>query len=533
MRNRTMTVLTAGAVILLAACGGSAEPESAGPPADEKTPVADGHFRTVIASDPGNLDPLMTVLALTRWVTTFMYDSLIFIDSDGTVEPYLAESWEVDLNQVTYTLKEGIACSDGTPLTASDVADNFSFVTDPANQSPQLGLWVQPGVTATADDDARTVTLSSEQPDPFLLQGTGLMQIVCAAGTADRSSLAEGSAGTGMFELTDAVPGDHYTFERRDEYSWGPSGASASDPGTPKTVTLHVVANETTAVNMFLAGELNIVQAEGPDVARLEQSGADTIDTSALFSELIFNQAEGRPGADPAVRKALTQAVDLSALGAVLTDGRGKPPTGLGVLDPKTCPTDTVSGNIPGHDPQAAAALLDEAGWVAGANGIRAKDGRPLQLSLLHLPELGAGVSSGAELLAEQWEAVGAKVTLRSITQAQVNEVLFGTGDWDAVLMRVTVAFPTQLLPFFSGPVPPEGTNFAHIDNQEYSKLTEQAAQLTVDEGCPLWEDADRALISDADVVPIVDSVAPWFLEGAEVRLLANNPSPPTIRLNE
>ena len=73
--------------------------------------------------------------------------------------PGLAESWEETPTSVTYTLKDGITCADGTPLTASTVADNFSFVADPANQSPLLGLYVPPGITAEADDAARTVTL--------------------------------------------------------------------------------------------------------------------------------------------------------------------------------------------------------------------------------------------------------------------------------------------------------------------------------------------------------------------------------------
>ncbi|AYY12198.1 ABC transporter substrate-binding protein [Actinobacteria bacterium YIM 96077] len=530
MWSRTMIAAT-GAAVLLAGCGaGDGDDTSA---EQERTPIEDGTFRGAITGDPGNLDPHMTVLSITRWVTTFMYDSLIFIDEDGEAVPYLAESWDVELDRVTYTLKDGITCTDGTELTASDVAENVEFVADPANESPQLGVWVQPGVTATADDDARTVTITSPGPDPFLLQGSGLMQIVCPAGMADRSILEEGSSGTGMFELVDFVAGDHYTFERRDEYAWGPEGASAADPGTPQTVTLDVVANESTAANMFLAGDLDVVDLTGADIDRVEQSGAARLELPALFGELFFNQTDGRPGADPAVRQALAHATDFEAVGMALTDGRGQPAEGLGVLDPQVCSADTVSETIPEHDVEAAEALLDDAGWEEGSDGVRSKNGEPLALSLTYLSEMGPGVSAGSELLAQQWEAVGARVELEPITQTQINEVVFGSGDWDAALIRLTVAFPSQLIPFFSGPVPPEGTNFAHLDNEEYQELTAQAAQLPVEEGCPLWEDADRALVSNADVIPFVDEVRSLFLDGVEVRLLANNYVPPSIRLYE
>ncbi|WP_162451609.1 ABC transporter substrate-binding protein [Phytoactinopolyspora mesophila] len=532
MRTRFLAAGAAALMVLISACGGSGDAEPTEEPA-ERAPVEDGTFRAVIAADPGNLDPLMTVLSNTRWVTTFMYDSLIFINEEGDAVPYLAESWEVGLDEVTYTLAEGITCSDGTPLTASDVAANFEFVADPANGSPQLGVWVPPGVAVTADDDARTVTLTSPNPDPFLLQATGLLQIVCAAGTADRSILESGAAGTGMFELAAVAPNDHYTFERRDDYEWGPEGAAASDPGTPKSVTLHVVGNESTAVNMFLADEIDAVLPTGPDAQRAEQSGADIMEITAPLGQLYFNQADGRAGADPAVRLALTQAADLTALGTVTADGRGKPSEGVGGLEPRPCPADTVTGSLPAHDVDGAAQQLEDAGWEAGPDGVRAKEGQPLALSLLYVVDIGPGLAAGAELLAQQWSAIGVDVSLQSITQAQINEVLFGSGDWDAGLIMLSVAFPSQLGPFFSGPVPPDGTNFAHLGNEEYEALTAEAAELPLEEGCALWEDAERALVSQADVVPFVDLVTPMFLNGVESRLLANNLSPPTIRMYE
>lgn len=529
MRGDTSVRFALGAVLLLAACGGDGDPASS-TGGDDREPVVDGTFRTSITGDPGNLDPQLTVLALTRWVTTFMYDSLIFLD-EGEAVPYLAESWEVDLTSVTYTLREGVTCSDGTPLTATDVADNFAFVADPANQSPQLGLWVPPGLTASADDASRTVTLTAAQPDPFLLQSTGLMQVVCRAGLDDRSQLESGSVGTGMFTLTESVAGDHYTFERRDEYAWGPEGAAASDQGTPKTVTLQVVANESTAANLFLAGDLDAVSLTGADIDRVGQSGADSIEVRALAGELVFNQQAQRPGADPQVRAALAQAADVAELATVLSGGHGLPAEGLGTLEPKVCTADTVSGNLPEHDLSAAASALDDAGWVEGEDGLRSKDGQPLAMTLLYPSEAGPGFPSTGELLAQQWAEIGVDVTLQPFTNTQVNEILFGTGAWDATLILVTVAFPSQLVPFFTGPVPPDGTNFGHLGNEEYSALVADAAQQPVDEGCALWEDAERALLAGTDVVPLGDRIVPLFLDGVEVRLLGANPAPPTLRM--
>lgn len=528
MRGSPRIAVAAAVCLVVAACGG----EDPGTSADgDRTPVTDGAFRMAITGDPGNLDPQLTVLALTRWVTMFMYDSLVSFGDGGEALPYLAESWEADLTTVTYTLKEGITCSDGSPLSASDVADNIAFIADPDNASPQLGVWVQPGVTATADDAARTVTVTSPQPDPFLLQGTGQMQIVCRAGLDDRSQLEGGSVGTGMFTLTESVAGDHYTFARRDEHAWGPGAGTAADPGVPQTVTLRVVTNESTAANLFLAGDLDAVNLTGPDLDRVEASGAPHYETRGLAGVLWFNQGEGHPGADPAVRQALAQAADFTELMTVLTDGRGATPTSLGVLEPRACTADTVSDHLPQRDAGAAAAALDAAGWLAGPDGVRAKDGEPLALSFIYIPSTLDGMAPAAELIAEQWGEIGAEVNLRSITNTEVNEILFGTGAWDAGFIQLNVAFPSQLVAFFAGPVPPDGTNFAHIANSEYASLVEQAAQLPVEEGCPLWEEAEGALITVSDVVPFASNPTRTYLDGVEGTVSAGSIVPATLRL--
>ncbi|HLV57392.1 MAG TPA: ABC transporter substrate-binding protein [Natronosporangium sp.] len=524
-RSTAVSVLAASALVLTA-CSGDGSDGGGG----AATPVEDGTLVTAVAGDPGNLDPHMTVLALTRYVGTYMYDQLILIDEEGELRPWLAESWQEEPGSVTFTLREGITCSDGSPLTASDVAANVDFVADPANQSPLLGLWVQPGVTTSADDAARTVTVTAGSPDPFLLQGLALLPIVCAAGMADRDSLAHSGNGTGMFTLEEAVPGERYTFQRRDDYAWGPDGASASDPGTPATVIIRVVPDESTAVNLFLSGEVDLLAVTGPDQDRITAPDVRRYDVRTLFSQLIFNQADGRPGADPAVRRALVQAVDWDEVGAVMTGGKGQPPTGLGVLEPKVCPADTVTGTIPPHDPAAAATVLDDAGWVADG-GVRSRDGEPLALTLVYSSEAGSQLAAGVELVSQRWQELGVEVELRPVTSVQANEVLFGTGAWDAVILSLNVAFPSQLTGFFGGPPPPDGTNFGAIANERYTSLTAAAMQQPGAAGCGDWAEAERALIGAADVTPIVDSLLPYFADGVELRLNAGSPAPPTLRL--
>ena len=83
---------------------------------------------------------------------------------------------------------------------------------------------------------------------------------------------------------------------------------------------------------------------------------------------------------------ALTQALDLGQLQKVLTSGQGTPATTLAANEPIACPGDSVSASLPGHDAEAAAALLDEAGWTLGGDGI-AHQGRHAARADLPVPE--------------------------------------------------------------------------------------------------------------------------------------------------
>ena len=208
------------AVAAAASAGAVASPAAA--------PAEGGTFTVVIPADPGSLDPHMSVFTATNTANSFAYETLVYLGPDGEIVPGWRRAGRRPRRASPTRSRTGSPAPTAAPLTASTVAENFSFVSDPANQSPLLGVYVPPGITVEADDAARTVTLTSETPVPFLLQNTGAgLFIVCAAGLADRSILAAGTDGTGPFVLEEAVANDHYTYRARDDYAWGPDGATS------------------------------------------------------------------------------------------------------------------------------------------------------------------------------------------------------------------------------------------------------------------------------------------------------------------
>jgi peptide/nickel transport system substrate-binding protein len=446
------------------------------------------------------------------------------------VRASLADKWQADTTKASFTLRKGITCSDGSPLTATQVADNINFVGDPANKSPLLGLQVMPGTKATGNDSANTVEVTSGAPDAFLLRNIGTLFIACGKGLTDRSLLAKGQSGTGMFTISDAVANDHYTMTRRKDFTWGPGDFDPKAKGLPDKVTFKVVQNETTSANLLLSGQLNAATILGPDQQRLLSQNLFHADLVSPLGELWFNEASGHPGSDPAVRKALTQALDLQQVGKVLTNGRGKPSQGFVTVAPKPCSGDNVSGNLPDHDLSAAKSALDAAGWKAGAGGVRSKGGKKLAITLMYGTQLGPTESSAAELIQQAWKGLGADVTLKGVDSPGLNTLYFGTGAWDASMAPITLNLPSQLVPFVSGPVPPNGTNFAHLTNKDYEAAVAKASTKAGSDGCSDWNDAEKALITAVDAVPYENTVAPTFGKNAKFTV-GDGIDPTSIRM--
>jgi peptide/nickel transport system substrate-binding protein len=496
-------------VLLSAACG-AADDGSAGAPVDGAT------FTYVVNADPGNLDPHQTVLSVTNNFNTLTYDTLVAYDVDNQLVSGIARTWEADATTATFTLRPDVVCDDGTPLTASAVQANFDYIQEPANASPLVGTtFPHRDFSTTADDAAGTVTVTMQRPYGFLLEAVASVPIVCPAGLADRELLARGSAGTGPFTVSEAVAGDHYTLQRREGYTWGPGGASTGAAGFPERVVVRIVDNEATAANLLLTGEVNAAAITGVDQERLRAQEMFESATDRLTGQLWFNHKAGHPGSDPAVRRALTLALDLEELRMVLTSGLGSAPAAMAVLEPRGCTGDGAAAAVPAQDVAAARRALDEAGWRAGPDGTRSRDGTPLTVRLLYKSGLD-DIAAGMELLARRWqENLGVVVESQAMTDTGIIEATFAGDAWDVANLPLNAYLPVTISPFATGAAPPEGSNYAAIDNRAYTDLAAQAQATAGDAGCALWQRAEAALFTGFDVVPVAQAPTPVFGSGA------------------
>ena len=144
MRKHVFLVAAAVAALLsvtTAAVGASAHRTLA---SSAKGPS--GSATVSVGTDPGSLDPQLTLLSAARYVDSFAYDTLVTLTGPGKIASGVAQSWKVvSPKRVEFTLRRNVTCADGSKMTATVVKKNLDFVGNPANKSPLLGLFVPVG----------------------------------------------------------------------------------------------------------------------------------------------------------------------------------------------------------------------------------------------------------------------------------------------------------------------------------------------------------------------------------------------------
>lgn len=526
-RARVASAVACGVALTLAvsACGSSSTAGSGHTAAGAKTGgavVTGGTLTELIPSDPGNLDPLTTVTSTTRGLDVYAYDPLLNLAPNGQLVSGLATSWKGSGNTYTFTLRKGVTCSDGSTLSPATVAANINFMSNPANKSPLLGLFVPPDAKATADNATSSMTVTLGQPFPFFLESMTQVGLVCAKGLSDPTILANGSDGSGPYVLTSVVAGQQYTFSLRKGYAWGPGGATTATPGMPAKIVVKVVADATTEANELLEGDANLASVQGLASKPLSSAGLFHQSAVAPLGELFFNQAAGHATANEAVRKAIVSALDLPELGSVLSQNQGTPATGLVTVSPKACPGSTVTGTLPVQSTSAAASLLGQAGYSPS---------KPLKLTLIYANDIGGDPGSAFQLASQELQKIGVHLSLVGDTTTQLEGVIFGSGNWDIVNVPLGINTPNEAVPFVSGPAAPKGENFSDINNQAYMALTTKAEALPGTSGCTDWDNAEKQLFEALDVVPFENGAVPTWAKGATFAMAAGELIPTSLRV--
>lgn len=346
-----------------------------------------------------------------------IFESLVRLAPDYSVQPMLAESWElIEPNTFRFTLRQGVTFHDGTPFTAEAVKWSM-------DRLASVGAGgVTEESTVIVDDYTVEITPASENRR-FVEQ---LVHPSRGSIVAPGTEPAEARIGTGPFREVEYVADDRYVVEAYDGY-WGEAPAVGG-------ITFRFYPDATSRVLALQAGEVDMIAAVPREsVAELEGGGFPVITSGvgaySAFYVNIHGMAPYDLGQDPAIREALALAVDKAAIVDGFWQGNAEP--GVSIVPPAILggQAELVSGTP--FDPEAAKALLDGAGWVAGADGIREKDGRRLSLEMVVGYPDAAVHGQLPEFLQAQLAEIGVEVKLVVTPDTGAYEALLQQGAGD------------------------------------------------------------------------------------------------------
>ena len=343
--------------------------------------------------DSNSYDPHKTTATAAAEVLFMIADTLVAIDSDmKTLHPGLAKSWDISEDGLTYTfhLRDDVTFCDGKKMTASDVAFSFNRWIDPEVKSPVA--WRAGQVDAiTAIDDT---TLEYKLKAPFselLYQLTQNFAVVIDKETVDRLGPDFGVAGfngTGPFCWGEWLPRDRFTMTRNPNYTWGPEIYENTGPAKVEKITWSIIPEANTITAALMTGQIDATNyAPHISLDQFETMPGFVVSPSdsARYTYFVGFKLDKPTVSDLAVRQAMNYAFDRVALVEDQFYGKVLPAYSYIATDTLDWSADVEKVLIQDYDIDKAKALLDEAGWTVGSDGIREKDGVKLKPVLYSL----------------------------------------------------------------------------------------------------------------------------------------------------
>ncbi|MBK8028235.1 MAG: hypothetical protein IPK17_01745 [Chloroflexi bacterium] len=489
-----------------------------------------------LSADVATMNPIMSSDTASQRVIGFMFPSFIGADPAAAVlapaQPNsLAESWEISEDGLTYTftLRQDMTWSDGTPITSADILYSWEAIKAGAE-----GLIDVPG-SYIIDPTGATGVLDVQAPDDYTVVVTMAspectsLSYAASIVPAPSHVLPEDvtTLGDSEFNLAPSVTRGPFTFG---EFRPGEQVSLVNDPTYPAVDTVlgyvapegfiyRTVPDQTVMVEQFLAGELNVI--DGPAVARrqdirnssatvysypgnawdyLAMNLADPNNPQNAFDEAgnPIDQGNHPIFGDVRVRQAIARAIDIESIIDAAVFNEGERMTSF--LIPASWAYADDLAPIP-FDPEAAAAMLDEAGWVDADNdpatprvaqgSMYAEDGAEFVFTL-YTNEGNTRREAIGTLIQDQLAQIGVRVDFQTIDFNTLLDIM-DSQTFDTIILGWRNGYPddpdaTQLFTPASDVIG-SGSNFTSFNNERFTELNAQAKSLP---GC---DPAERAAI--------------------------------------
>ncbi|QYX58557.1 peptide ABC transporter substrate-binding protein [Roseovarius sp. SCSIO 43702] len=402
----------------------------------------DGTVRVLFWQAPSTLNPYLTGGTKDIEAASSVLEPLARYDENGRLVPWLARvvpsrtngGISADLTRITWSLKQGVTWSDGTPLTARDVVFTWRYCTAEGAGCAQRDAFADVAKVEALDDHTVEITFDAPKPFPYAPFVGAQTPILQAAQFADCLGPAAAGCteanfapiGTGPFTVAEFRTGDVARLTANPNYRTPgkPAFAEVILKGGGSAVEAARSVLETQefdyAWNLQLSPEIlaaMLARGHGEAVVAfgtlVERIAVNFTDPDPALGPLRATRAHPHPIlTDPAVRDALSLAIDRAALVAVGYGETGRVTCNI-IPAPEFYASDTNAA-CRTQDLDAARATLDAAGWIdSDGDGVREKEGRELRLLLQ--TSTNAVRQDFQAILKQWWAQIGIATELRNI----------------------------------------------------------------------------------------------------------------------
>ena len=517
--SKTMSLLLVAVMALsLAACGSKtndssqAAPESTGSASGESTaatqPAGNSGEKIVnvgVTDTLGSLNPLLLNGGeINKYATALMFLPLMELDADLNFQGMLADSITTEDNRnFVVHIDEAATWSDGTPITAEDVAYTALRLTSPVINNTAMMYYGFEGVgddgfvEAGADSvdgiqviddktiqfttkDSMSLTTFENSYARYLLT---LPKHVIEKYTEEELSTAE------WFNQPDVISGPFYVTEFDVDHYISYKANPDYWKGAPKIDKLNIKIVDGSQLYAGLqSGEIDITQhtmsvIPPEDYASVEAlDNVDVVYGSPVTNQSMFIQTANVP--DVRVRQAMLYAINRDQLLSELLDGHGEVVDGF-LSSASPFYDDSITPVT--YDPEKAKALLEEAGWD-GSQTLR-----------FYVNSGDSTFVNAATVMVAQWAAVGIKAEVQTVDFATLMSVA-GTRDYDILAVQYTYA-PVDPYPDVAWLLGGEGSWTGYGDDEVNKALTSTQLTSDVDEIKGLYSIVDKKVQEDVPMI--------------------------------
>ncbi len=554
MKKRTLALLLALVMLLsvfAVACGNDEEEPVDSEPVEsedveeteddvEETEAGEypgserGNVLTVGGPSPdGVFNPILYSSVYDWYVCELVFDSLFSGDEEGnpTPERGLAESWEVSDDGLLYTfhLRDGIKWHDGEPFTAEDVVFTYHAIAAPGYMGRNYSRGMQNIVGAeevkngeaeeisgiTIEDD---LTFTVEMKEALATNEVELnitpiaKHIFEGLAPEEMANLNRDPIGTGAFIFEDYAPEQYVEVVRNDDYWYD----------TPKIdgIIYKVVPDED------ILSELQIGDIDAAGMTGSIDNYETILEPGYEHLELINNMNNGysyaafnfnNPAlADQRVRQALVYGLDRHGFVETFFGDQGGFVCHTPISPVSWAYPDTDELNPYHYDPEKAAELLDEAGWILpDGETVREKDGEKLELTWLSYNEAEWSKIITATAV-DQWGQIGVDLTVELMDFSSLSELLTDPANndrWDLFNMAWGLSSDPDMSGIFGSEQTPPGNNRGYYSNPEIDeKMDEALRELDQEKRKEIYQELGAMFNEDLPYIFVYIRTDPWLV---------------------